>query len=154
MNSSQIKKTKLELLLPLITEELSAGRSVRFSPNGSSMLPMLREGIDTVVLSPLKGELKKYDLPLYRRASGQFVLHRIIKTGDTFTCIGDNQYYKEPGVQKTQMIALVTSFNRNGKEISVNNFWYRVYCRFWHYSRPIRHFTARSIRWMWRHIKK
>ena len=139
--------------MPLITEELSAGRSVRFSPSGTSMLPMLREGIDCVVLSPVPDQLKKYDLPLYRRTSGQYVLHRIVKTGDTYTCIGDNQFYQETGLHHEQMIALVTSFSRKGREVSTRNLFYQVYCRVWHYSRPIRHLFLRGVRWIWRHIK-
>ncbi len=140
--------------MPLILEELSAGRSVRFSPSGNSMLPMLREGIDSVVLSPLPDKLKKYDLPLYKRTSGQYVLHRVINTGETYTCIGDNQFYKETGLYHNQMIALVTAFSRNGRDISTNNFGYRIYCRLWHYSRPVRHFIKRAIHWLWRRIKK
>ena len=144
----------MDQLMPLIKEELSAGRSVRFSPSGVSMLPMLKEGRDSVVLSPLPDKLKKYDLPLYRRADGKYILHRIIKTGDTYTCIGDNQFYKEHGLHRNQMIAVVTSYSRKGKEISTESFRYRAYCRFWHYSRPIRHFITRCVRWLWRHIKK
>jgi len=154
MNSSHIKKTQLDQLIPLIADELSAGRSVRFSPSGKSMRPMLREGIDSVILSPLPEKLKKYDLPLYRRTSGQYTMHRIIKTGDTYTCIGDSQFYKETGLRHDQMIALVTSFCRNGKEISTKSFFYQAYCRIWHYSRPVRCFFARVIHWLWRHIKK
>ena len=140
--------------MPLILEELSAGHSVRFSPSGSSMLPMLREGVDSVVLSPLPDKLKKYDLPLYQRTSGQYVLHRVIKVGNTYTCIGDNQFYKETGVHHNQMIALVTAFSRNGRDISTRNFGYWIYCRFWHYSRPIRYFIKRATHWLWRRIKK
>ena len=69
----------LDELMPLISERLSAGGSVRFSPHGTSMLPMLKDGRDQVVLSPLPDKLKKYDLPLYRRENGQYVLHRIVK---------------------------------------------------------------------------
>ena len=153
MNSSQIKKTQLDQLMPLIKDELAAGRSVRFSPSGTSMLPMLREGVDSVVLSPVPEKLKKYDLPLYVRTSGQYILHRIIKVGDTYTCIGDNQFYKEIGLQHCQMIAVVTAFTHKGKEISTKNFWYRFYCRFWHYSRPFRHLFLRGKHWLWRLFK-
>ena len=154
MNSSQIKKTQLDQLMPLILEELAAGRSVRFSPSGSSMLPMLREGVDSVVLSPLPSKLKKYDLPLYQRTSGQYVLHRVVKAGQTYTCIGDNQFYKETGLQHNQMIALVTVFSRNGKDFSTNHIFYRFYCHIWHYSRPVRHFISRAFHWLRRRIKK
>ena len=71
----------LEALMPLILEQLEAGKNVRFSPRGISMLPMLRQGVDSVVLSPLPSRLKKYDLPLYRRKSGQYVLHRVVEAG-------------------------------------------------------------------------
>lgn len=140
--------------MPLIEEELSAGHNVRFSPSGISMLPMLKEGRDSVVLSPICGKLKIYDLPLYRRPNGQYILHRVVKVRDTYTCIGDNQYYNETGVEHRQMIAVVTSFYRKNKEIHTNNLLYQLYCRLWHYSRPIRHLYIRGIRWLWRHIKQ
>ena len=90
--SSSDREIRLELLMPLIKERLAAGQSVRFSPKGTSMLPMLRQGIDSVVLSPLPKRLGKYDLPLYQRDNGQFVLHRIVAAEDSYTCIGDNQF--------------------------------------------------------------
>ncbi len=102
------------------------------------MLPMLREGRDTVTLSPLPARLKKYDLPLYRRSGGQFVLHRIVRVGKSYRCIGDNQFLYEDGVTREQMIAVVTSFTRDGKEVPMTSLGYRLYCRVWHLSRPLR----------------
>ncbi len=132
---------RLDDVMPLIKEKLAAGQTVTFSPHGTSMLPMIRQGIDTVELAPLPDKLKKYDLPLYQRDNGQYVLHRIVKAkNDTFTCIGDNQFVFEHGVEMRQMIAVVVSFKHKGKVRSVNSFGYRFYCRFWHYTRPIRHF--------------
>lgn len=129
---------QLEELMPLFQECLAAGQSVRFSPRGTSMLPMLRQGKDAVVLSPVPQRLKKYDLPLYRRENGQFVLHRVVKVGEWYTCMGDNQFRKEKGLSHTQMIAVVSAFSRSGKEHSVEEWQYRLYCRVWNYSRPIR----------------
>ena len=140
--------------MPLIMERLAAGHNVKFSPRGISMLPMLRQGIDSVVLSPLPKKLKKYDLPLYQRKNGKYVLHRIVKAGDTYTCIGDNQFQQEPGLEHGQMIALVTAFYRADKLHSVNEPGYKLYCRLWHYSRGLRHFWHRGIGWLKRHIKR
>ncbi len=139
--------------MPLIREKLTAGHSVRFSPRGISMLPMLRQGIDSVILSPIPEQLKKYDLPLYRRDNGQYVLHRIVKTGQTYSCVGDNEYIIENGLRKDQMIALVTIFYRGSKEIAVTNTSYQFYCRIWHFSRPLRHILVRGFRWLRRHIQ-
>ena len=153
MDSLTEKQYRLEDLLPLIQEGLESGKTVRFSPRGISMLPMLRQGIDNVVLSPVPAKLKKYDLPLYRRSSGQFVLHRIIEAGETYTCMGDNQFVPEPGLGHDQMIALVTAFTRGKRLIPVTDPGYRLYCRFWHYSRPLRHFWRRGLGWLRRRLK-
>lgn len=143
----------LEELLPLIQEGLAAGKRVRFSPKGTSMLPMLRQGIDTVIISPVPEKLKKYDLPLYRRSSGQFVLHRIVEVGERYTCVGDNQFDLEKGLRHDQMIGVVTAFTRGDRRISVTNPGYRLYCRFWHYSRPLRRLWRSGVAWLRRRIQ-
>ena len=144
--------TRLDALMPLIRERLEAGQTVRFSPMGISMLPMLRQGKDSVVLSPVPKKLKKYDLPLYRRPDGQYVLHRIAEVGDTYTCIGDNQFRMEPGVEHGQILALVTAFYRGERKWEVTSPLYRLYCCFWHYSRPLRRFWRRGMGWLRRHL--
>ena len=138
MDSLTEKQYRLEDLMPLIQEGLESGKTVRFSPRGVSMLPMLRQGIDNVILSPVPAKLKKYDLPLYRRSSGQFVLHRIIKAEETYTCMGDNQFRPETGLRHDQMIAVVTAFYRGERQISCDSPLYQLYCRVWHYGRPVR----------------
>ena len=153
MDSLQNKEVRLGELLPVIRERLESGSNIWIYPNGTSMLPMIRQGMDKVLLSPLPNQLQKYDLPFYQRDNGQFVLHRIVEVGETFTCIGDNQFILERCIRQDQMIAVVTAFMRNGKEISVNKLSYRLYCRFWHYTRPIRHFWYLGIMWLRRHMK-
>lgn len=143
----------MEELVPLIQEALSEGQTVQISPRGISMLPMLRQGIDSVVLSPVPDDLKKYDLPLYQRENGKYVLHRIVDAGCTYTCMGDNQFTPEPGLRQEQMIAVVTAFYRGGKYHSVSEPCYWLYCRIWHYSRPLRRFWRRGMGWIRRHLK-
>lgn len=153
MDSLKIKNAQLAELMPLIREKLDAGQCIRFSPMGTSMLPMLRQGRDSVLLSPLPDKLHKYDLPLYQRDNGKFIMHRIVEVAETYTCVGDNQFELEQGVRHDQMIALVTVLYRDGREIKVDSFGYRLYCRMWHYSRPVRHFWRRGIGWLRRHWK-
>ena len=148
----QTRSARMEDLVPLFQERLEAGQQVRFSPLGVSMLPMLREGRDSVVLSPAPARLRKYDLPLYRRDDGAYVLHRITEVGDTYTCMGDNQFVCETGVRRDQIIAVVTGFRRHGRDHTVDEPGYRLYCRLWHHSRRLRRFWRRGIRWIRRHI--
>ena len=145
----------IDSLMPFLIERIQSGQSVRFSPRGISMLPMIRQEIDSVVLSPVSGKLKKYDLPLYRRDNGNYILHRIVRVGKTYTCIGDNQFDLEKGIEHGQVLAVVTAFYRGDKLHSTNELGYRLYCRFWHYSRFPRH-VWRSLRYrtarLWRRI--
>ncbi len=130
---------RLAEVMPFIQERLAAGESVKFTPHGTSMLPMILGGRDQVVLSPMPSQWKKYDLPLYQRDNGQFVLHRIVKVGDTFTCIGDNQFSYETGIRPDQMIAVVTAFVRSGREHRVDTLSHRCYRCLWHHSRGLRY---------------
>jgi hypothetical protein len=143
--------------MPLIEETLSQGKTVNFYPRGISMLPMLRQGKDSVVISPVTGKLRKYDLPLYVRENGHYILHRIVDAkGDAYTCMGDNQLEKEYGVEPNSIIGVVSEFTRNGKPHSINEFGYKVYCRFWYYSRPIRVVYKKVRRFagrLWRSLK-
>ena len=153
MDFCKTKQVRLEQMMPLIREQLAAGKTVQFAPRGTSMLPMLRQGIDQVVLAPMPDRLKKYDLPLYQRENGQFVLHRIVKVGEAYTCVGDNQFALEPGLRQEQMIGVVTAFYRGKKEYRVTDLSYRIYCRFWHASRPIRWLWRGGLSWLRRHFK-
>jgi len=133
----------LDELMPLIRERLAAGESVRFSPHGTSMLPLLKDGRDQVVLSPLPDRLRKYDLPLYQRENGQYVLHRIVRVSGGYVCMGDNQFVPEPGLRHEQMIGVVTQVIRKGKCIETAAPTYRLYCRLWCGLRPFRHSLLR-----------
>ena len=144
------KEVRLDEVMPQIRELLGKDQSVRLYPKGVSMMPMLRQGIDSVLLSPVKGKLKKYDLPFYQRRDGQYVLHRIVKVGERYTCIGDNQFTYEKGVRQEQLIAVVTGFYRDEKYWPVTSFWYKCYCRLWHWTRFPRH----VYRWLCAKFKK
>ena len=154
MTSSPDKLHRLEDLMPHIRQTLAQGKSIAIGPKGTSMLPLIRQGMDFVELSPLPEKLKKYDLPLYRRDDGQYVLHRIVRARDTYTCIGDNQYVLEKGVRQDQLIAVATAIYREEKRVPVTAFSYRLYCRLWHWSRPFRHLYHRGRAFLGRMRKK
>ncbi len=146
MDSLHNQPLTLDDMMPTIRQTLAQGKNVTFTPGGVSMLPMLRPNRDSVTLSPLPRQLKKYDLPLYRRNNGRYVLHRVVKVGKTYTCMGDNQFHKEPGLRHDQMIGIVTEFVRDGKTIPVTDLRYRLYSRLWYHSR----FPRRC----WRKLKR
>lgn len=111
----------LEVLVPLLEEQLSLGREVRFTAYGTSMLPLLHNS--DVILIPPPERLKKGDLPFYRRRSGQYVLHRVIginRNGSYVLC-GDNQHEHETPIFHDQIIGVVRTFFRDGAAVSVED---------------------------------
>lgn len=149
----------LKELMPIIIEKLNNDGEVIFTPNGISMRPMLEGGRDIVTLSKVNRKLKKYDLPLYQRNDGKYILHRVVKVckNGTYTMRGDNQIYNEKGITDEQIIAVVTRFVRKGKEYNVTNISYRFYCVFWSFIRLIKlsfDLFKRLIRKVFRIFKK
>lgn len=130
----------LEEIMPLIRECMAKGQSVRFYPHGVSMLPMLRPGKDSVLLSAPPEVLKKHDLVLFQRRNGTYALHRIVRAGQTYALVGDNQTRLEWGIRRDQVIAIVSAYYRGEKEYAVSHAGYRLYCRIWPAVRRIRRY--------------
>lgn len=143
-----------EELLPLIREQLAAGQKVRYLPfRGVSMLPMLRQGKDSVELAPLPEKLKKYDLPVYRYPSGKIVMHRVVGVKDDhYVCLGDNTYSYET-IYPDQLIAVVSAFRRGERRIEADAWHYRLYSRVWCAVYPVRKLAVHAKRWLRRLIK-
>lgn len=115
-------KLKMEELVPLIIEVISSGSSFKLYPNGQSMLPTIVAGEDSVELSALPSVLKKYDIVLYKRDNGQYVLHRIVRVGkDCFDMCGDNQIDIEKNVLKKDIIAYASAIYKREKCISTDS---------------------------------
>ena len=83
---------------------------------GTSMRPMLRNRRDRVIIRPTDGaRLSKWDLPLYKRPDGKYILHRIIGVRDGYYIIrGDNTYAKEK-VPDEWIIGVMTEFYRGNR---------------------------------------
>lgn len=115
---------------------------------GCSMQPMLRNRRDRVIVLPIGAErLKKYDLPLYRRPDGKYILHRIIGVRDgEYIIRGDNTYAKEY-VPDAWILGYVSEFYRGKRHILATARSYRLYARVWNLIYPLRNLlrVARSL---------
>lgn len=121
---------KLNDMFPIIEEKLRSGGDVIFKPRGVSMLPLIRQGLDSVRVSPLKAPPTVGDVIFYRRPDGQFVLHRIIgKNSLGYILCGDNQWIKEQGVKPQWIIGLMTAVERDGKTVECSHPEYLRYVK-------------------------
>ncbi|MBE6687755.1 MAG: hypothetical protein E7588_00590 [Ruminococcaceae bacterium] len=124
---------------------LAVNSEVAFTPGGNSMLPLLRNQKDKIVLRKPEGKLRKYDVPLYKRSNGAFVLHRVVGIkSDGYVMCGDNQTIKEYSVKDDCIIAVMSSFYRDGKHIYCDSFLYKLYSRIWVLSMPVRKLYRRT----------
>ncbi len=108
----------LEALSPVIRETLDAGGEFTIYPAGNSMLPTIRPHEDAVVLTA-PTDVKRGDILLYRRDSGVFVLHRVVKVrkDGSFVTRGDNQLYNEAGVLPRHAVAVVARYYKGERAV-------------------------------------
>ena len=121
--------------------ELARKGTITYTCKGVSMLPLLRQQRDLFTITKRDGRCKKYDVVLYKRYDGAYVLHRVIKIlPDGYIILGDNCLNKEYGITDNDILGVMTSFVRDGKEYSVSSKGYRLYVRVWVGFYPIRRF--------------
>lgn len=108
-------------------------------PVGTSMLPLLRQNQDVVVIRPCE-TVRLLDVILYRRPNGDTVLHRVVgKREDGYVLRGDNQIVNEYGVTDAQIIGKMTGFYRQGKAHDARELPVRIYGVIWWLILPLRY---------------
>lgn len=116
-------------------EEILERHGTLIHPNvGDSMLPLLRQGRDLMVIEKRPdGRCKRYDAVLYKRPNGKYVMHRILKVRkDDYVICGDNRWKREFGVPDEWILGVLTAVIRDGKErLSVTSGKYRLYVHLW-----------------------
>ena len=136
-------------------EQLAQNGKLIYTNKGDSMMPLIKQDRDLLIIEPAIGRLKKYDVPLYKRDSGQYVLHRILKVReDDYVICGDNRWVKEYGIQDRHIIGVLTAVVRDSKEISVNNWKYKLYVHLWCDMFPIRAFIVHAVNKIKRIIRR
>jgi len=135
-------------------EQLAQNGKLIYTNVGDSMMPLIRQDKDLLIIEKVNGRLQKYDVPLYRRDSGQYVLHRILKVRENdYVICGDNRFHKEYGISDRHIIGVLTGIVRNGKTISVTDKKYQLYVHLWCDFFPIRAFVIRARGFIKRRLK-
>lgn len=115
---------------------------------GTSMMPLLRQRRDLLIIAPKpEGRLKLWDVPLYKRDNGKYIMHRVlwVRKNDYLMC-GDNQWRIETGITDKHIIGVLEGVNRDGKFLAVRPtpqtpnvpLKYRLYVAVWCLLFPIR----------------
>ena len=119
----------------IIREVLESGGEFRIYPRGTSMLPLLRQGTDSVALRKLHRPPRKNDILFYQRSDGSYILHRVKAiTPEGLILWGDNQHQLEYGVKEEQVIGYAARIFRGENEIYSQSIPYRMYLWLWKFT--------------------
>ena len=104
---------------PIFRAVLESGGVFTLKPRGNSMRPTIVPGRDSVSIVQLEGAASLYDILLYQRQDGSFVLHRVaaVEKDGTYTMCGDYQVALERGVRPEDIIGVVTVIHRPQGEL-------------------------------------
>jgi hypothetical protein len=124
-------------------EQIEKEGKILVSPLGISMMPILRQKRDIMLIEKISKPLKVKDAVLFKRESGQYVMHRIIRINkDGYDIRGDNCINTEYAIKPSQIVGIMTGFYRDEKFIDCKkNILYRTYVIF---ARPIYYFRRYS----------
>lgn len=135
-------------------EEIERSGKIIYTNVGDSMMPLIKQGRDVLVISKPNGRLKRYDVPLYKRDSGQYVLHRILEVRENdYVICGDNRWKKEYGITDRHIIGVLTGMICDGREIPVTDRQYRLYVHLWCNFFPVRAWMIRARQFLKRRLR-
>lgn len=140
---AQIKVVDTQKFIDALIPLLDQGKEVQLPVAGSSMSPFLADGRDALLLRKISGAVKKGDMVLFRRRSGQYVMHRVCRVRSEngnmcYYMIGDGQMQVEGPIMRGQILAVVSLVKRKGKWIGPGNFWWKFFRIVWLNIVPLR----------------
>ena len=105
----ETQKETLKIEEVLLREGKYVGPTV-----GVSMLPMLKNRRDTIVVRPKTERLKRLDVALYRRGDA-YVLHRVLEPIDGGYKIRGDICYSDEYIPEDDVFGVLTEFFRKDK---------------------------------------
>ena len=96
---------------------------------GISMMPLIRQNRDTIIVKKIENPPKENDVLLYKNNAGKYVLHRVIKVlKNGYIIRGDNNFFNEYDIKDENIIGILDGFYRDDKYIDCNkNKMYKIY---------------------------
>lgn len=126
-----------------VAKLLSEGEQVRIRAKGNSMLPMIRDGKDEVVLrKPSNESFYVGALLLARLSPERYVLHRVTQIdGENIRMRGDGNLSVYESCKRQDIIAEVTEVVRGNKTMKQGDLRWRMYKSLW----PSNSFVRRVV---------
>ncbi len=148
------------LMMEEVRQLISEGHTVSFTVKGNSMNPFMVHLRDKITLGPWKDEdLKPGIVALVRDTNGNHLIHRIISrhtidskegTKEAVTLLGDGNIAQTETATLDNVIGIMYSLERKGKEWKPSDFGWRAYSRLWSILTPLRRYPLG----LWRRLHR
>ena len=135
-----VKVIQNDLFFEEVVKRTAHGERVRMRAKGNSMLPMIRDGKDEIILEkPNEQSFQKGRLLLAQLSDKRFVLHRVKKIDNTHIILqGDGNLSFTETCTTDNIIAEATTVIRGGKAIKVGSVKWNLYRYLWPSNRFLR----------------
>ena len=131
---------------------ISEGKTVSLTVKGNSMNPFMVHLRDQITLGPWKDEdIRKGTVALVRDMRGNYLIHRIIRRDEkTVTLLGDGNIGMTETATFDNIIGIMYSISRKGRELKSNGAWWRAYSWIWSVLTPLRRYPLG----LWRKLNR
>ena len=115
-----------------LKEMVEQGMEVSMTIFGTSMEPFLIDKRDKIYFQKPEGKIKKGDMVFYRRESGAYVMHRVMKIKKhQYYLAGDHQTFLEGPIGAQQIFAKVVAVERAGVWLTEKDRLWKFYADWW-----------------------
>ena len=115
-----------------LKEMVEQGMEVSMTIFGTSMEPFLIDKRDKIYFRKPEGKIKKGDMVFYRRESGAYVMHRVMKVKKhQYYLAGDHQTFLEGPIESTLIFAKVVAVERAGVWLTEKDRLWKFYAGWW-----------------------
>lgn len=129
MKPETVRILPTETYFAMVREKLESSGQAYVRVTGNSMMPLLRNIKDGVIIEP-RGEIHAGDIVLFDRRNGRYALHRVIRVHeDRFDMAGDNQWHIEYGLPVDQVMGVAACIVRGDRRIPCSKKSLRIHAR-------------------------
>lgn len=151
-NKPKLRKQVINngLFFQELRARINEGRQVRIRAKGWSMLPLIWDDRDVIVLGPLAPDsIRVGRIVLAQLGTGRYVVHRITSIkGSRLTLRGDGNPYQEEYVHEDKVLAELVTVTRNGRDYTARDIQWKLTTWFW----PSNGFIRRVILFFYRRL--
>lgn len=134
------------VLLPEVARLVALGEVVTLCAKGSSMLPFIRGGRDSVTLAAAD-EIRDYDIVLAEVADEVYVLHRVVGfEDDTVILMGDGNLAGRERCHRSKVVAKAVWIIRDGRKTDCTSSGHLAAARIWRLMLPLRRYILAIYR--------